>query len=356
MSRINETFTGMGRLDARQLAAYRYAVEYGQLDEQAAARDLRMSRADLRRACHALVALRLLRETPGASGRLIPASPEVATNALVGELERTAHAHGDVVARVGELLGALLGLHPGRTGPGSAAATLTVEDPAEVELHFDRVARHCTGDVLLMQPWLETAPGQGDGVGRLDFLLARNIRPLAPDVQVRVLYQHSARATLPGRTEIGPLLAAAAEVRTTEEIAHPVLLVDEHAAFLPAGRPGRGSEVAVVFEPTVVGFLRRLYEHSWAGAQPLQNGLPESPGLSDPLRSSILRLMSAGLKDEVVARRLGMSARTCRRHIATIMQELRATSRFQAGVEAVRTGLLRDGLDLPPDTVHDGHS
>ena len=69
-------------------------------------------------------------------------------------------------------------------------------------------------------------------------------------------------------------------------------------------------------------------------------------GFIEEVRKSILQLMSAGLTDEVIARRLGISARTCRRHIAAIMQELGVTSRFAAGVAAVKAGLLP--ADVPP--------
>lgn len=54
----------------------------------------------------------------------------------------------------------------------------------------------------------------------------------------------------------------------------------------------------------------------------------------------LLALMAQGLKDEVVARRLGLSLRTVRRRIAHLMAELDATTRFQAGIEAVRRGWL----------------
>ncbi|GAA2444377.1 hypothetical protein GCM10010433_52130 [Streptomyces pulveraceus] len=55
---------------------------------------------------------------------------------------------------------------------------------------------------------------------------------------------------------------------------------------------------------------------------------------------SIIDLMAQGLKDEVVARRIGMGSRTFRRHMSSIMDKLGASSRFQAGVVAARVGLI----------------
>jgi len=50
--------------------------------------------------------------------------------------------------------------------------------------------------------------------------------------------------------------------------------------------------------------------------------------------------MARGFTDEVLARKLGMSLRTCRRHIAALMHDLDAVSRFQAGVRASRASLV----------------
>jgi DNA-binding NarL/FixJ family response regulator len=50
--------------------------------------------------------------------------------------------------------------------------------------------------------------------------------------------------------------------------------------------------------------------------------------------------MAKGYTDEVLARKLGMSVRTCRRHIASLMRRLDAVSRFQAGVRAGRRQLV----------------
>ena len=74
---------------------------------------------------------------------------------------------------------------------------------------------------------------------------------------------------------------------------------------------------------------------------------PSCPGagmkaVSRELHRTILRLLADGLKDEAIARRLGMSLRTTRRHVADILSELNVSSRFQAGVAAARSGLLEE--------------
>lgn len=55
---------------------------------------------------------------------------------------------------------------------------------------------------------------------------------------------------------------------------------------------------------------------------------------------AVVRALAFGGTDETVARRLGVSPRTLRRRIATVMVHLDATSRFQAGAEAAQAGLI----------------
>ena len=54
----------------------------------------------------------------------------------------------------------------------------------------------------------------------------------------------------------------------------------------------------------------------------------------------LLTMLSAGMTDEAIARQLGVSARTVQRRISDLMETLGSRNRFQAGVQAVRHGLL----------------
>ncbi|MGW3151455.1 hypothetical protein ACWDG1_43960 [Streptomyces sp. NPDC001177] len=54
----------------------------------------------------------------------------------------------------------------------------------------------------------------------------------------------------------------------------------------------------------------------------------------------MLICLTSGHTDEAAAQSPGLSVRTYRRHVAELMQELGAVSRFQAGVQAVELGLL----------------
>ena len=46
------------------------------------------------------------------------------------------------------------------------------------------------------------------------------------------------------------------------------------------------------------------------------------------------------MNDKAIARQLGVSERTAHRRVTSLLSRLGAESRFQAGVQAVRNGLM----------------
>lgn len=126
-------------------------------------------------------------------------------------------------------------------------------------------------------------------------------------------------------------------VRTVARVPTRLVMFGRSAAFLPMAEAGE--QTVVIRHPTVVESLAAAFELLWRSALPVVKTAPESEmdgddGQRDHLRRQILRHLAEGEKDEVVARRMGLSVRTCRRHIAAIMDALGASSRFQAGVLA----------------------
>jgi hypothetical protein len=161
---------------------------------------------------------------------------------------------------------------------------------------------------------------------------------------MRTIYQHTARSDLPTRAYVRDVTAAGAEVRTADEVIDRLFIYDREIVFLPerTACPDQPPGAAVVREPTLVSFLCQVFDYLWDSATPFEPDTGRAPTTGDDVKQSILRLMAKGYKDEMVARRLGMSVRTCRRHIAEITEELEATSRFQAGFNVARSGILDD--------------
>jgi DNA-binding NarL/FixJ family response regulator len=221
-------------------------------------------------------------------------------------------------------------------------AVEVVSDPVarkNVMMHF---AEECQYELL------SVAPGRGPG-GRADTQTrTANLYSLGRGVVTRAIYQHVALRDRATRSYLRELAEHGARIRLAPSVPGRSLVVDREVALLPAHSPPT-SWLAVVREPNVVAWIVSTFEQLWAEASPLDELLHQDqqtePEL-DQTRVAILRLMADGEKDEAISRRLSISVRTCRRHIADYMAQVGASSRFQAGVIASRNG----HLDLPSIT------
>ena len=169
--------------------------------------------------------------------------------------------------------------------------------------------------------------------------LSRDSELLRRGVRLRTLYHHTARFNGPSQAYVATASALGAQYRTAHQLCGRMIIFDRELAFLP-DRSGTWGAV-VVREPSIVHFLCELFEQIWSEAQPFSDAAADGlEAVAKDLDRTILWLLANGLKDETIGRRLGMSLRTTRKHIADIMQTLGAESRFQAGVLAAARGLF----------------
>ncbi len=97
----------------------------------------------------------------------------------------------------------------------------------------------------------------------------------------------------------------------------------------------------VVHESPLLAAVMLAFEHLWASAHPLSPAGDVSTGPPlDARTRRVLTMLVAGMKDAAIARQLGITERTVRRHVDIIMTEMHAGTRFQAGAEAIRRGLV----------------
>jgi hypothetical protein len=334
---------GFAELDDVSASAYGHAVRLGRFDREAIAGQLGLTAPEAERAEQVLRHLRLLQPMPGDPRVLVPVGPEVAAADLVGAAERQVR---DLQQAVTEVRTKLLSLTPlyfeGRRERNRLEAFDLIGDAALVQSMIDERRQLCRNEVLIIQPGgprpSEVLPAARRAAQEL---LERGVR-------MRTIYQHTARSDLPTRAYVRDVTAAGAEVRTADEVIDRLFIYDREIVFLPerTSCPDQPPGAAVVREPTLVSFLCQVFDYLWDSATPFEPDTGKAPTTGDDVKHSILRLMAKGYKDEMVARRLGMSVRTCRRHIAEITEELEATSRFQAGFNVARSGMLDD---LPED-------
>ncbi|MCC0096368.1 helix-turn-helix transcriptional regulator [Streptomyces flavotricini] len=220
--------------------------------------------------------------------------------------------------------------HLERNGSGRAELELVTDLGAVRGLIAELVAG-CGQELLTSQP------GGGRPVETLEEAIGRDESLLARGVRMRTIYQHTARYSRPTAAYVERVTALGAQVRTLGDGLMRMLVFDGRTGLMSV--PDRAGAALVVREPAVVHFMAAAFERSWVAAEPFPTTVgPEAArSLSDELRQMIVRLLAEGLEDKVIARRLGMSERTCQRHIAEIMRAAGAKSRFQAGYLLAQT-------------------
>ncbi|MFE2727338.1 LuxR C-terminal-related transcriptional regulator [Kitasatospora sp. NPDC059327] len=294
------------------------------------AADLGITAERAEQALSALRCLKLVRYCPE-QGRYAARSPEIAQLELLMPLEQSIREKRRELTDVQDVLSSFADTYSNlqrtrlRRDP-----VLSGLDREQTGLRMADALRDRPSEILVMEPFAPV-PGQDSH--------ALGLSSLPSGVPIQVLYPHTARSSLASRGSLRTLAEASARVRTSTQAFERLVIVGGEVAFL-ADPGGDDAGVTVVYEPAIVARLVRSYEHAWASGTDIDSNVVRYGETLDEVRCAILELLASGLKDEVVARRIGMSSRTFRRHLATIMDELNAESRFQAGAAAVQAGLL----------------
>ncbi|MFI5620292.1 hypothetical protein [Streptomyces sp. NPDC051567] len=329
---------GLPRLDARAVAVFEHVLSRGSLTRRLSdvPEALGLSQEEVEGACRTLLLLRLLRQAPGRPEELIPASPDAAAAEVVGPLEAQlarAAAHAQSVRD--DLHSLMPHYHAARRERDRLEGVDVLPDLASASAMLTEESARCREEVFSIQP------GGGRTPNRLGEAIERDLAMLRRGVRMRTLYQHSARPSLSTQGYVETLTEAGAEYRTAAELPDRAVVFDRTVAFLPRRANGGSGEGAVlVRDPDVVAYLCRVFDQHWSCATPFRgSGEAAYKEVGHSLRRALAGLLAEGGKDEVIARRMGMSLRTCRRHIAELLEELGAESRFQGGVLAERAGL-----------------
>jgi DNA-binding CsgD family transcriptional regulator len=164
-------------------------------------------------------------------------------------------------------------------------------------------------------------------------------------VTARSIYDVSAFET-PGLLEAARGLVEQGEEARVGTVPIKLVIVDSKRAMLPltSGDRDAAQSAVVVHQSTLLDALIALFEMMWRASSPLRwtgQGAEAGERLSGG-DAEILSLLSAGLKDETVARQLGLSLRTLQRRVSELFDVVGARTRFQAGYSVSRDGILDD--------------
>ena len=158
----------------------------------------------------------------------------------------------------------------------------------------------------------------------------------------RSLYQNSVLADRRNMDYAHWLSSLGVEIRSTPVIPIRTIIIDRSVAVILHPQPQLPPEMLVVREPALVIPLIEFFEMSWAAAKPIDQPEPKEDDEKGPTQQEValLRLLASGSTDEAAAKKLGVSVRTVRRIMADLMDQLEASSRFEAGHKATQRGWL----------------
>jgi hypothetical protein len=328
---------GAGVPTSEQVAVYGWlAANDWQLETVQAVTDLGLSEAAITESIGYCVRLGLLKVDVQSPTSFLPVDPDLVAASVAAPVEKEMHDSRIRLQRLQESFG-LLRAEYRESRRRTAGLIEVIPTMAHVRAALNRASDECREEILASQPG-----GNRDEMVLEDASI-RDMRSLRRGVRMRTLYHHTARFNGPSQAYVAATTALGAEYRTAHTLFGRLIIFDRELAFLP--EPANSWGAVLIREPSAVHYLCEIFEQTWELAQPFSEAVVD--GLEDVAREidqTILRLLAAGLKDETIARRLGMSLRTVRKHIAAIMKSLGADSRFQAGVNAACANLIRDDL------------
>jgi DNA-binding CsgD family transcriptional regulator len=262
-----------------------------------------------------LTQLRLIQRRPGRPVTFDPTPPDVAIAARVNELQADLDQARLAIPDL---------LHEYQRGRASTEPDGLVEVQSGPQIEHRRLVEIrslATDELLTMGETIEA--------------------PLRRGVRSRSLYE-AALLEAPGRLlRLRRLISQGEQARVAPRLPTRMVICDRRLAMLPLApsAPGGGESVVLVNPSSLLDALIELFEDYWQRSHPVT----ATPAAADGLSSAdleTLRLLGTGMKDEAIARQLGVSMRTARRRISALLTRLGAASRFQAGAEAARRGFV----------------
>ncbi|MFI8828806.1 LuxR C-terminal-related transcriptional regulator [Streptomyces sp. NPDC053431] len=219
------------------------------------------------------------------------------------------------------------------------AATARGDGPEA--LHGEHAVRTAVSELLEegAGELLSSQPGGAQGGDTLwqGLFDADDLR--AGGTAARILIQHTARFHPASVSRARRLTLGGAEVRSRTDAFMPVLVLDGRAALIELRGGRRGA--LLIRDETVVAFVREAFEQAWLRAEafPAEYDPESVEACVDEVRRDIARLLVEGVEDKVIARRMGLSLRTCQRHVSDLMRRIGARNRLHAGYLLARAGL-----------------
>lgn len=296
------------------------------------ARDLGLTAEQVSASLARLAERQLVHRAGDDAGWFIPAAPDVSIAALVNErqrdLDKVLLAVPDLLAQYHQAIA--------RNDPASRIEVLT--EPKGVHTPFIEHMAAAQSEVMIFDcDNNATWPVHADEIEVEAPLLRRG-------VQCRVIYDLDTVSGGDRLDAIRQLTELGEQSRVVPSLPMKMAIFDRLLALVPLATATNATwsvAVLAVRSSRLLDGLINLFEAYWERGPVLSTALAGSS--FDPLSAAeheTLELLCTGMKDEAIARQLGISPRTLNRRIIRLMTVLSVSSRFQAGAQAARLGLV----------------
>jgi len=314
-------------IDDRSDLLYRAILRHPQRTADELGRILGWTQTEVNEIARPLLRARLVRLTD--QGIYVAPPPNAAIDSLVAaEQVRLAQRQQQVLAAraaAGDFAAEHLSGQAERWSP----VPMDVVSGAEIPGAIEDLARTTRGDVcsLVRRSRTNRHPYLAQ-VGRFLLESGRSMRTVYP-IGLLAAEEELAAVRL--------WLSQGEQARIAPEVPTRMIVFGTEAAIIDVTYDQESETDLIVRSPVLVAALRELFERVWTHAVAVSKADVDS---ANDERKRLIELLSFGAKDETVARHLGLSLRTVRRRVADLLEELGATTRFQAGMEAVRRGWI----------------
>ncbi|WP_431955143.1 helix-turn-helix transcriptional regulator [Actinacidiphila sp. bgisy167] len=327
---------GLG-LDALGARVLEYLVGHPSADAGAVAEVVGTSVCEAERVLRALEDELLVIRIPGGSPRWKAGPPRSSLGSLLARRRSE-------LARTELFVEQLDELYRSAAHPGAPDLVEVLEQGEEVTARYAYLLKGSRSEVLHLSkpPYVtETA----DDSGHRD----PDRTAVAPGVRLRSVYEADGLTDEVSLETVMRGIAVGGELRLGTRVPVKLAVFDRTAALLPLhlDRPSAGS--LVVHSSALIEVCVALFEGVWACATPVslesRQDWPVPRGereavATDERTRAILHLMATGMKDDAIARVLGVSRRTVQKHVSDAGAALGARTRFQIALLARDRGWL----------------
>ena len=321
----------VGQLDDDAQVLFRHILRGEPATIEGHAAELGWTRTKAARHLAELEALRLIHLTEGA---LVRAEDPRLTLGRLLDVEEA-----ELAERRQELLGVRQSIdtfeadyHRGQQLGGTPTPAWQRIPASDVPEAIERLARTSEGVLRQVTSTLARGPGHLERVKRLRAEVMASGREQQSIFPLRVLEDPSWRVLAEARA------AAGERQRFLEDVPLDFIIFGDRGVLLSEDdETGGASDMLLVHSQNVRATFVALFAELWRRADPFHDGAAAAADVR------VLELLGLGFKDEAIARHVGLSLRTVRRRIATLMDEHGVDTRFQLGVAACRRGLLDEG-------------